>query len=129
MKQLETTRRTPKRFASRVRNLALGLGALLVMGASACQSGAPAAHAIDHREAFEKGAIIVDVRTPAEFASGHLEGAVNIPVDALASRVGELPADKTVIVYCRSGRRSAAAASFLEEQGREVIDIGTMANW
>ena len=56
------------------------------------------------------GATLLDVRTRDEFAGGHVDGAVNIPVDELPARIGELATDRPVVAYCRSGRRSAHAA-------------------
>jgi rhodanese-related sulfurtransferase len=61
--------------------------------------------------------IILDVRTKEEFGSGHLERAVLIPVDELETRFGELAKDKPIIVYCRSGNRSAKAAAMLISKG------------
>ncbi|MCA9493882.1 MAG: rhodanese-like domain-containing protein [Myxococcales bacterium] len=80
-------------------------------------------------EELLKGAVVVDVRSAAEFASGHVAGALNIPVDQIAARMGELPADKTVIVYCRSGARSAAAARTLTSAGRKVVDARTAGSF
>jgi len=68
------------------------------------------------------------VRTTGEFAGGHLTGATNIPVEQLANRLSEVAA-KEVVVYCRSGRRSAIAAEMLRAEGHTVIDIGTSDNW
>lgn len=83
------------------------------------------------QEAVARGALLLDVRTPAEFADGHIPGAVNIPVQELAQRAGELPdRDRQIVVYCRSGRRSADAARWLEQRGHgRVIDLGGMSNW
>jgi phage shock protein E len=70
------------------------------------------------RQARKDAALFVlDVRTPEEFASGHVPGAVNVPHDQLASRVAEVPRDKDVVVYCRSGRRSQIAADILTANG------------
>jgi phage shock protein E len=65
------------------------------------------------------GALVVDARTPEEFASGHLEGAINIPHDQTVARIAEYGSDKdrTIVVYCRSGRRSGIAQGLLEEHG------------
>ncbi len=62
---------------------------------------------------------MLDVRTAAEFDEGHLTGAVNIPYDSLAARIAELgPAgEHDVVVYCRSGRRSAIALTTLKDAG------------
>lgn len=80
-------------------------------------------------EELLKGGVVVDVRTPAEFAEGHVEGALNVPVDQLPARLSELPADRTVIVYCRSGARSSAAARTLRAAGRQVLDARTSASF
>lgn len=73
----------------------------------------------------EQGAelLVIDVRTPREFAGGHLPGAVNIDVqDAEFSRkVSELPKDEPVLVYCRSGNRSARAVEIMTELGFQNI--------
>jgi rhodanese-related sulfurtransferase len=63
--------------------------------------------------------LILDVRTPEEFAAGHLPGAHNIPHDQLAGRLGELgiAPDGEIVVHCQSGRRAAAAEQVLREAG------------
>ena len=68
--------------------------------------------------------IVLDVRTPQEFASGHVEGASNVPVDQVEKRISEIaPAkDTPLIVYCRSGRRSAAAKNILDRLGYTRVD-------
>lgn len=83
------------------------------------------------RELVERGALLVDVRTPLEFSEGHLPGALNIPVEELESRLAELgDGRKGIVLYCRSGRRSANAARELRARGyREVYDLGAMSNW
>lgn len=65
------------------------------------------------------GALVVDVRTPEEFAAGHLDGAINIPHDQTLARLTEYGSDKdrSIIVYCRSGNRSGKAYEILVEQG------------
>ena len=75
------------------------------------------------------GSPVLDVRTPEEFAAGHVPGARNLPVQGLVARIGELgPRDVPVVVYCRSGARSASAASMLRQAGyAEVIDVGPMS--
>lgn len=79
----------------------------------------------------EAGAKLVDVRTPEEFAAGHLPGAVNIPVDELPRRFGELGSpEKPLVLYCRSGARSGRARSFLLERGfQQVLNLGPMSAW
>jgi rhodanese-related sulfurtransferase len=62
---------------------------------------------------------ILDVRTPEEYASGHLPGATNIPHDELGSRIQELPVTKSeeIVVHCQSGRRAQLARATLLEGG------------
>lgn len=76
-------------------------------------------------EHLAAGALVVDVRTPGEFAGGHVKGALNVPVSDLERRLGELGAPGKVVVYCASGMRSARAAKFLKSKGFEVLDAGT----
>jgi len=74
--------------------------------------------------------ILIDVRTAEEFAEGHIAGAVNIPVDYIERRLAEIPTDIPVVVYCRSGNRSARAATTLVENNyAEVYDLGGIASW
>lgn len=71
-------------------------------------------------------ATLVDVRTPQEFASGSVKGAINIPVDEMESRLTELNRDAEIVVFCRSGSRSSRAASILEKNGfKNVVNGGT----
>lgn len=67
----------------------------------------------------EKNVTILDVRTPEEFATGHIENAINI--DFLSSdfddKIAQLPKDKTYVLYCRSGNRSGKAMSSFQKQG------------
>jgi rhodanese-related sulfurtransferase len=83
---------------------------------------------IDGREAWrlvkERNALLVDVRTDEEFADGHAKGAVNIPLHELNARAKELPTDRPIVLYCRSGARSASAGGMLARQGFEVYDAG-----
>jgi rhodanese-related sulfurtransferase len=76
-----------------------------------------------------QGAALVDVRSPAEFASGHVPGSRNIPLDQLPSRLGELDATKPVVVCCLSGGRSARAAGVLRQAGLTVHDLGPWSAW
>ncbi|HXU01899.1 MAG TPA: rhodanese-like domain-containing protein [Polyangia bacterium] len=85
----------------------------------------------DARKLVAAGAHLVDVRSPEEYARGHLPGAVNIPVQELDRRLGEVgPADRELIVYCRSGHRSTRAAQVLREHGfTKVHNLGPMTAW
>ncbi len=73
--------------------------------------------------------VVVDVRTPEEFATGHLEGAVNLDVQdpGFAAEVEALGPDAAYVVYCRSGNRSAAAVGLMRDAGLErVTDAGAL---
>jgi rhodanese-related sulfurtransferase len=76
--------------------------------------------------------VLLDVRTPEEYAGGHVPGARNLPVDQIASRVGELSASKgqEVWVICQSGKRSAMASGALASLGHRPVDVlGGTAAW
>ena len=63
------------------------------------------------------GVKIVDVRTPEEFAGGHVEGSVNIPLDQFEARIDEIALDQPVLLCCKSGGRSGMAKQILERAG------------
>ena len=75
------------------------------------------------REAIDSGATVIDVRTPDEFAAGHLEGAVNIPYDEIATRIGSVQPDRKapIKLYCGIGVRAQMAKFSLEAQGYERV--------
>lgn len=78
---------------------------------------------------LEQGATFVDVREPAEYADGHLPGAVNIPMGQLPDRTDELDKNATVHVVCASGNRSGAMTDFLTGSGFDAVNVagGTSA--
>jgi phage shock protein E len=98
---------------------------LLFAGDGGDVSGSQARNLVQH------GAFLLDVRTPAEFADGHIDGAVNIPVQQLAQRMDELPGEQhPIVLYCRSGKRSGTAARMLRRNGyRNLHDLGAMTAW
>lgn len=69
------------------------------------------------------GALLLDVRNVSEFAAGHIEGAVNIAHTRLAARLDELPRDRTILVQCQSGNRSARATSYLASRGLRAVNV------
>jgi len=83
------------------------------------------------QQAVIDGGLLLDVRSPSEFNSGHLEGALNIPVGELQSRLKELGStDRSIVVYCASGMRSRSAQKLLQDNGfSQVHDLGSMGNW
>lgn len=72
----------------------------------------------------QNGAFLVDVRTPEEFAEGSFPGSVNIPLSEVENRVAEFEGKKSVIVFCRTGNRSAQAIEILENNGIEKVTNG-----
>ena len=75
--------------------------------------------------------VMLDVRTPEEYAQGHIPGVVPIPLDQVPSRLAEIPKDKTVIVTCRSGNRSNQAAQLLRQRGYDKVHnmLGGIVEW
>ncbi len=69
------------------------------------------------RSLVEEGAVLIDVREPAEYAAGHLKTAVNLPLSQLRERMGEIPADRPVYLHCRSSQRSYNALMALQNSG------------
>jgi rhodanese-related sulfurtransferase len=75
---------------------------------------------------LDRQAVVIDVRTPAEFDAGHFKGAKNIPLHLIASKIQQVKAfNKPIIVCCASGMRSGQAKSILERNGIEVINAGS----
>lgn len=83
------------------------------------------------RKMVSNGARLIDVRSPEEFAAGHVEGATNIPVGEVETRIADFGAqNQPIVVYCRSGVRSARAARILAGAGyRNVYNLGAMSSW
>jgi len=83
---------------------------------------------MDILELVGKGAVIVDVRTPGEFAGGHVKGSVNIPLDQLTQNLHKLRKDQPVITCCKSGMRSGSAVEILKDHGYEAHNGGPWTN-
>lgn len=83
----------------------------------------------DFEKLMNEGAVILDVRTKAEYAGGHVKGSLNIPLNNLSSNLSKLKKDKAVITCCASGMRSASAKSILKSEGfKEVHNGGSWMN-
>ncbi|WP_165313476.1 rhodanese-like domain-containing protein [Vibrio ziniensis] len=93
-------------------SLLLGSAMALPSGSALASQRADAAW-----ELIESGALIVDVRTPEEFAQGHLDDAINIPLDTVETGFADIAKDRSIVVYCRSGNRSGIAMQSLVKQG------------
>jgi rhodanese-related sulfurtransferase len=99
-------------------------------------AGAPAAlpAEVDVAKAKELqagGAFVLDVREPSEWVEGHIDGATLIPLGELPNRVAEVPADKQIVVVCRSGNRSQAGRDVLLEAGLSSVTsmAGGVKDW
>lgn len=124
--------------------LSLALALVVAPGIAACSSGsaaappAPSAPASQPNApvrvdvptwmgvAMSPGTVVIDVRTPEEFAAGHVQGSLNIPVESadFAQGIGELDPAATYAVYCRSGNRSAVATAEMATLGyAHVYDL------
>ncbi len=77
------------------------------------------------KEFMEKGAVIIDVRSPAEFQGGHIKGSKNIPLNTIGNQIDAIKKlNKPVIACCASGMRSAQATSILKSNGIEATNGG-----
>jgi phage shock protein E len=80
---------------------------------------------VNYAGLIKQGAVIVDVRTQDEYKSGHIKGAINIPLGNLENNLSKLKKDKCIITCCASGMRSASAKRLLESNGfAEVYNGG-----
>jgi phage shock protein E len=110
------------------------LAAAVAFGAAAAEPARIEPQALGARIAWaDRSLLVLDVRSPAEFAAGHIPGAVNIPHTELAARIAELSdaRDRDIVVYCRTGVRAAQAIDVLEQQGfRRLLHLdGDYTRW
>lgn len=116
----------PRPLRRRLRRVALAAALVAALGtAAACSSddGQSAA------EALPPGTMLIDVRTPGEFAEGHLDGAVNLPVElpTFPDQVALLDPDMEYLVYCRTGRRAGVAIEYMESTlGLTARNLGSL---
>lgn len=83
-------------------------------------------NSVDLKEIVKIGGLIIDVRSPQEYAGGHLKGSINIPLDRIAGQVGELKKKNVpIITCCQSGTRSGMAKSMLKSAGIEAYNGGS----
>ncbi len=113
------------------RKIAVAVAATLALGYVFFSQNDGALSGAEARRLVADGALLLDVRTPAEYQAGHVGGAVNIPVQDLERRIDEItPKDRPVVLYCQSGNRSGRAARMLTQAGyRSVHDLGAMSRW
>lgn len=118
--------------------LVMILSAVVLMGCTSCEpptntyKQVTAQEAMSMMDSLSSPYIILDVRTPAEFAQGHIPNAINIPNETIGTEeIPQLPNKKQVIfVYCRSGNRSKQAAEKLVQLGyTNVVEFGGIIDW
>lgn len=80
--------------------------------------------AVNFSELVKQGAVIVDVRSPAEYKQGHVKGAINLPLNELGKHLSKIKKDATIITCCASGMRSASAKSTLKTNGYNTVYNG-----
>jgi rhodanese-related sulfurtransferase len=104
----------------------MGFLSRLFMGSSSDRSVRPD----QVPELVAQGAILVDVRTSAEWKAGHVKGARHMPLTKLAAGIATLPSDRPIILACRSGHRSARATAMVRARGLQGINlVGGLAGW
>ena len=104
---------------------------ICVLLLTACGTGYKTITENEAKPLIENNAVMIDVRTSGEFASGYIEGAINIPVDNISSINGSVDKDTVIILYCASGMRSTEAAKTLVDLGyTNVYNLdGGLINW
>lgn len=117
----------PQPLRSTLRRAALVVALVATLGAAAACSTTEEA-GLSAVEALPANTMLIDVRTPGEFAEGHLEGAVNIPVElpTFAAQVALLDPDMDFLVYCRSGRRADVAIAYMDTLGLTPTNLGSV---
>lgn len=113
--------------------LVLLLAATAVAAQTRSSSAPFARQELAARQRDHSAPALLDVRTPAEYREGHIDGALNVPVDQLAARHGALgfERDRAIVVYCKSGRRAARAQQILQSLGYRQVRLldGSIQAW
>ena len=111
--------------------VALSASVAFADGPEATQAPSISAAELHERRQSGTAPVVIDVRTPAEYAAGHLPGAVNIPFDQVAQRIAELDAPQGVALYCMVGPRARKGESALLAAGYESVFHleGGLAAW
>lgn len=122
-----TPHHTPRPLHRVLRRAAVAAIMVATLGtAAACSSAeGSAGSAVD---LLPGSTVLIDVRTPAEFNEGHLDGAVNVPVElsTFTDQVALLDPDVEYLVYCRSGRRAEIAIEYMETLGLRAENLGSV---
>ena len=110
------------------------IGCVLLFSLFGCsnKNGYQTIHADDALSKIKQNVHVIDVREPDEYAEGHIQDSVNVPLGTIEKDIDAVVSDKTqeIIVYCRSGARSKQASNKLLAQGyTNVFDLGGILNW
>jgi rhodanese-related sulfurtransferase len=101
--------------------------AAMVAGVPGCATDVSTAEA---RQMVRKGALLVDLRSKREYDERHAEGAVNMSVDELETKMSTLPPTQPVVLYCHTGARAGVATAKLRKQGyKNVHNLGSLGHW
>jgi phage shock protein E len=79
---------------------------------------------VDYDDLVKQGAVILDVRSPAEYKQGHIKGSVNTPLNDLSQHISKIKKDTVIITCCASGIRSASAKGVLKSNGFTLVYNG-----
>ena len=117
----------PRPLRRALRRVAVAAALVATLGTAAACSTSEAA-GLSAAEALPPNTMLIDVRTPAEFAEGHLEGAINIPVElpTFVAQVNLLDPSVDYLVYCRTGRRAEIAIEYMDTLGMTTTNLGSV---
>ena len=109
-----------------LKRLSLTVFMVTAVSAAALAASYRTIGSVEAKAILDKGkAFLLDVRTPQEYQQARLAGAVLIPVYEIERRIGEIPRNRPIVVYCAVGTRSNLVAGYLAEKGyREVYNMG-----
>jgi phage shock protein E len=124
---MNLTPATPRPLRHALRRVAVAAVLVATLGTAAACSTAEAAGGTA-AELLPANTMLIDVRTPAEFAEGHLDGAVNVPVElpTFTGQVALLDPSLDYLVYCRTGRRAEIAIEYMETLGLTAVNLGSV---
>jgi rhodanese-related sulfurtransferase len=124
---MNMTSTTPRPLRRALRRVAVAAALIATLGAASACSTAEAAGGTA-AELLPANTLLIDVRTPAEFAEGHLDGAINLPVElsTFTAQVALLDPSMDYLVYCRTGRRAEIAIDHMETLGLSAVNLGSV---
>jgi phage shock protein E len=124
---MNMTPTSPRPLRHALRRVAVAAALIATLGAASACSTAEAAGGTA-AELLPANTLLIDVRTPAEFAEGHLDGAINVPVElpTFTAQVALLDPSMDYLVYCRTGRRAEIAIDYMETLGFSAVNLGSV---